>query len=153
MLLAGVPRAALAQAGLGHLDDATVAPAGRFRIAGRLVMDAMGLAVRAHRQRQRTIALGAEYSFDSLGVAQLPALSGTQSAIASLTGSPFHLTLGRTAAAADARISVTPINMEYGLTRRLTIGVMVPLVRTRTFISLRSTRWAPRATSASTRRR
>lgn len=137
LLVAALPRAARAQADLGHLDDATVAPRGRFRVQISSAWTRFDSRFAPADSTKRTIPLGAEYSFDSLGVVQLPALAPTQSAISSLTGSPFHLTLGHTAAAADARISVTPISVEYGLTRRLTIGVMLPLVRTRTVISLR----------------
>ncbi len=137
LLVAALPRSAHAQADLGHLDDATVAPQGRFRVQISSAWTRFDSRFAPADSTSRTIPLGAEYSFDSLGVAQLPALAPTQSAISSLTGSPFHLTLGRTAAAADARISVTPVDIEYGLTRRLTIGVMVPLVRTRTTISLK----------------
>jgi len=137
LLLATTPRAARAQAGLGHLDDATVVPKGQFRFQAITSWTRFNSRFAPDGSPTPTIPLGSEYSFDSLGVAQLPALGGTQGAIQALTGSPFKLSLGRTQAAADARISVTPISVEYGLFHRITVGVMLPLIRTRTSIMLR----------------
>jgi hypothetical protein len=137
LFVAAAPRALRAQAGLGHLDDATVVPAGRLRLDVTTAWTRFNARFAPGDSANPTIPLGADYSFDSLGVAELPALSGTQSAIGTLTGSPFKLSLGSTQAAADARIVVTPISAAYGLTKRITIGAMIPLVRTRTSIQLR----------------
>ncbi len=139
LLLAGaLPHAATAQTGFPHLDDATVLARGQFRLDASSEWIRYNSLFAPAGSAARTMPLGGGYSFDSLGVTQLPALSGTQSAIGALTGSPFSLSLGRTTAAADARVSVTPIRGEYGLTSRITLGFMVPLVRTRTSILLRA---------------
>jgi hypothetical protein len=138
-LLAGAfPRAVQAQEGFPHLDDATVVPKGQFRLDAVSSWTRYNALFAPAGSADKTVPLGGGFSFDSLGVAQLPALSGTQSAIGALTGSPFRLSLGRTAAAADARRVVTPIRGEFGLTSRITLGVMIPLVRTRTSIMLRT---------------
>ncbi len=138
LALVAVPGGSLlAQAGLTHLDDATMVPKGDFRLSAVSAWDRFNSLFSPPGAAKPTIPLGAGFSFDSLGVTQLPALAGTQNAIQSLTGSPFRLTLGSMQAAADARVSVTPISLEYGLARRLTLGVMLPLVRTRMSIMLR----------------
>lgn len=138
LLAATLPHAARAQAGFPYLDDATVLARGQFRLDASSQWTRYNSLFAPGGSGARTMALGNGYSFDSLGVTQLPALSGTQSAIGALTGSPFRLSLGSTAAAADARVSVTPIRGEVGLTSRITLGFMVPLVRTRTNILLRA---------------
>lgn len=133
-----VPRGpALAQGGLGNIDDATMVPQGQFRLQAISAWTRFDSRFLPAGSSKLTSPLGADFSFDSLGVAQLPALSGTQNAIQTLTGSPFRLSLGSTQAEADARVSVTPISVEYGLMRRLTLGVMLPLVRTRMNIMMR----------------
>lgn len=138
LLLGALPRAARAQAGGGYLDDATVLARGQFRLDATSAWTRYNSLFAPAGSATKTVPLGAGLSFDSLGVAQLPALSGTQSAIGTLTGSPFRLSLGQTRAAEDARVSVTPIRGEFGLTDRITLGFMVPLVRTRTSIMLRA---------------
>lgn len=138
LALLAVPGGTLfAQAGLTHLDDATMVPKGEFRLQAISVWDRFNARFSAPGAAKPTFPLGSDFSFDSLGVAQLPALAGTQNAIQSLTGSPFRLSLGSTQAAADARVVVTPITLEYGLFHRLTLGMMIPLVRTRMSIMLR----------------
>jgi hypothetical protein len=46
--------------------------------------------------------------------------------------SNLHATAGGITTAANSRIVTAPVIVEYGLTRRLTLGVVVPLVETRT---------------------
>lgn len=121
------PRPATAQAGLPQLEDATVAPRGALRlraIASWTRFDARftGTGVEP---------LGAMYTADSLGSARLAALAPSESAIASATGSAFTLSLGRSRLDARAREEIVPIGLEYGLTNRITVGVIVPIVRRR----------------------
>ncbi len=137
VLAGALPHAARAQAGGGYLDDATVLARGQFRLDATSSWTRYNSLFAPAGSASKTVPLGAGLSFDSLGAAQLPALAPTQAAIAALTGSPFRLSLGQTQAAEDARVSVTPIRGEYGLTDRITLGFMVPLVRTRTSIMLR----------------
>ena len=78
------------------------------------------------------VPLGAELSTDSLGPRQLPRLVPVEGALQTLTGNPLQrLTFGRLDVRSDARIVTTPFVLEYGVTRRLSIGVMVPMVQTR----------------------
>ena len=76
--------------------------------------------------------LGEELSTDSLGPRQLPRLAPIEGAMQTLTRTPNQrLTFGRLDVRSDARIVTTPFALEYGITRRITFGVVVPLVQTR----------------------
>ncbi len=131
-------RPALAQGGLSHLDDATMVPRGEFRLQTIAAWVRFNARFAPPGSANSTIPLGSEFSFDSLGVVQLPALTGTQNGIQTLAGSPFRLSLGAMQSAIDARVVVMPISLEYGLFHRLTVGAMLPLVRTRMSIMLRA---------------
>ena len=76
-----------------------------------------------------TLATGA------LDVSAVPSLAPAEAAIRSLSGlSNFGLSLGNVVAAANARVVTAPLILQYGLTSRLTLGVVVPLVETRTTV-------------------
>ena len=73
---------------------------------------------------------------DSLGPAAVPQLGTSESAIRSLSGlTTFRLTAGNIVAAADSRVVTAPLILEYGITSRVTIGAVVPLVETRSVVS------------------
>jgi hypothetical protein len=117
-----------AQTQLSHTEDAAPIPAGmlRFRVTnGWTRFD----------QRYGTnglVSLGGELSADPLGTTQLPLLTPIERAVQSLAADPaLRLSLGRLVTRSDARIVTTPIALEYGLTRRLRIGLIVPVVQTR----------------------
>jgi hypothetical protein len=75
--------------------------------------------------------LGEAFSAESLGVRQFPALAGAQAALRTLTQNPnLALNLGQAFSTVDTRSVVTPLSLEYGLTGRLTVGVLVPIVQT-----------------------
>ncbi len=77
--------------------------------------------------------IAASIVVDSITPAQVTQLSATQTSIRTLTQSnAFNVTAGRITASADSRIVTAPLIVEYGLTSRLTLGVVVPLVETRT---------------------
>jgi hypothetical protein len=138
LLLGMAGASAQAQAGLSHLDDATMVPEGAFRLQAITAWTRFNARFSQPGGATPTIPLGAEFSFDSLGVTQLPGLASTQNGIQTLAGSPFRLTLGAMQSAMDARVVVTPISLEYGLSHRVTLGAMLPLVRTRMSIMLRA---------------
>ena len=124
--LANVARA---QATLSHTDDATPIPSGWVRLSVLNVWERYdswfveGGAMRA---------LGDELSTDSLGPRQLPRLAPIEGGLQTLTNNPSQrLTFGRLDVRSDARIVTTPIALEYGITRRLSLGVVVPVVQTR----------------------
>lgn len=82
--------------------------------------------------------LGVRFSADSLGVAQVPSFAASESAIRAATGnSAFSLNAGQLTTVANSRVVTAPIIAQYGLTSRLTLGVVVPLVETRTTVTAR----------------
>jgi hypothetical protein len=73
---------------------------------------------------------------DSLGTTAVPQFTESQTAIRSLSGlTNFRLTAGNIVAAADSRVVTAPLILEYGITSRVTIGAVVPLVESRSVIS------------------
>ncbi|HKV71328.1 MAG TPA: hypothetical protein VJN62_08775 [Gemmatimonadales bacterium] len=87
--------------------------------------------------------VGGFLSGDSLGASAFPPLAGMQSAVQSASGlSAFAASLGRTLLAIRSERRVTPLAAEVGLTDRLSIGVMVPVVRVdvREILNVDSTR-------------
>ena len=82
---------------------------------------------------RRLAPLGGELAAESLGVRELPGLESSETLVRQLSGqSAFQLNLGRSQAAASTRSVVTPLTLELGVTSRLTLGVTVPIVETRT---------------------
>jgi hypothetical protein len=122
-----------AQAGLGHLEDATTPPSGFFRLR---VTNAW---TRTDSRFGLTGAepLGASFTADALGAAKVPALGAIESLVQSASGSPFTLNIGRSRVDATAREDVLPLSLEYGLLRRLSVSVTVPVVRKRAAVLFR----------------
>jgi len=138
--LAGLARPALAQRALGATDDATVVPRGMLRLAivptwaraNERFGD--GLRGRALGTPER---LGVDYHLDSLGPAHLETLAPVVPALQVLAGkTALPVSLGRLRVDFDASTVTTPITLEFGLTRRFTLGVLVPYVKTRNEVSL-----------------
>ena len=120
--------AARAQSSLPHLEDAAPIPAGmlRLRIANAWTRFDERFAA------GDAVPLGAGLSADSFGVAQLPLLATRQSALRALALDPtLRLSLGKLQVSSNARIVTTPIALEFGVTRRLSVGLVVPIVQTR----------------------
>ena len=91
--------------------------------------------------------LGDAFSASPLGVRQFPALAAAEGALRTLTGDPsLTLSLGKAFATANTRMVTTPFRLEYGLTDRLTIGAMMPVVQTHStvFVELNPQRLSPR---------
>ena len=123
-----VPASARAQVALSHLDDAAPLPAGMLRLRIANVWTRFDERFAA----TGSTPLGAGLSADSLGVAQLPLLASREIALRTLAADPaLRLSLGRLQVTSNARIVTTPIALEFGVTRRLSIGVVVPVVQTR----------------------
>ena len=77
--------------------------------------------------------LASPLAIDSLGPAALPLLAPAETTIRVASGlANFRLTAGNVVAVGNSRAVTAPLIVEYGLTRRLTLGVVVPLVETRT---------------------
>lgn len=82
--------------------------------------------------------LAADFDLDSLGPGVFRGLTSVQSGLQSILGSsnPLAITAGRLQTRFDASVATTPLVAEFGLTNRVTLGVMVPLVKTRTEVSV-----------------
>ena len=79
--------------------------------------------------------IAATLATNALDASAVPSLAPAEAAIRSLSGlSSFNLSLGNVVAAANARVVTAPLIVQYGLTSRLTLGVVVPLVETRTTV-------------------
>ena len=129
LLLAALAVPAHAQATLSHTDDAIPIPSGWVRLS---VLNAWERYDSRFGESGTLRALGDEFSTDSLGPRQLPRLAAIESGLQTLTNDPTQrLTFGRLDVRSDARIVTTPIALELGITRRVTLGVVVPVVQTR----------------------
>lgn len=74
--------------------------------------------------------IGGFLSSDSLGSSAVPTLTPMEGAIPAASGlSTFAASLGKTLLAIRSERRVTPITAEVGLTDRLSLSVMVPIVR------------------------
>ena len=75
-------------------------------------------------------AVGGFLSGDSLGSAAVPALRPMETGVQAASGlSAFAASLGRTLLAIRSERRVTPLTAEVGLSDRLSVSVMVPIVR------------------------
>ncbi len=131
---------ASAQSVRGIGDDALTAPRGSIRVqVSTSITDfssryGKGTPGRADGALE---PLGTDFSGDTLGATQFPGLGPLEAAIRSLTGNAaFRLSLGRSSLSSSVRTQTTPIALEAGLTNRLSIGLVVPIVSTRNQVSL-----------------
>jgi hypothetical protein len=70
---------------------------------------------------------------DSLGTQQVPSFGPVEAQIRTTAALPaFRLNAGNVVAIGDSRVVTAPVIIEYGLTSWITLGVVVPLVETRT---------------------
>ena len=116
-----------AQAGLTHLGDASTPARGTFRLHAASAWTRYDARFGANG----VVPLGALFTSDSLGVREIPRLSVAESLVTEATNAPFKLTMGRSRLNATAREEIIPLALEYGVTNRLSVGVMVPVLRKR----------------------
>src|SRR5688500_10627209 len=116
-----------AQAGVGHLEDASTAPRGLLRLRAATVWTRFDARFAASGEEP----LGTFLTADSLGIAQLPSLATLESRVASAAGGPFALSLGRSRLDATGREEIVPLTFEYGITNRLAVTATFPLIRRR----------------------
>src|SRR2546430_9150353 len=132
--LALAPVAVRAQVYLTHTEDAAPVPKGVVRM--RVTTGWTRFDERFAATGRRPV--GDDIATDSLGSRQFPLLAPVEQGLQTLTSDPLtRLTFGRLSAKSDARIVTTPIALEYGLTRRLSLGVIVPVVQTRRSVQLK----------------
>ncbi len=120
---------AVAQSTTTLIPDATVLPKRgiAFRVASAWTRYDQLIGVGPARN------IAASLSTDSLGSALEPRFAAAETAIRTLSNSSnFRLTAGNLVAIGNSRIVTAPLIIQYGLTSRVTLGVMVPLIETRT---------------------
>jgi hypothetical protein len=138
--LLAVPAAAHAQGRLTRIDEAAPVPRGMARL--RVIPSFARFDSRfagSSAEGSSTVPLAAALAADSFGVAHIPGLAPSEEALRTLTGdAAFRLSLGRSTSVATARVVTTAIAAEYGLTRRLTVGALLPVVQSRSelFVAL-----------------
>jgi hypothetical protein len=127
-------RSLAAQIILGPGESAVPVPRGVIRTT-------MFVDIAHYDERFRTDGkaepLGTDFNLASLDPRTLPSLLAPQERLRTITGrTDLTLTLGRIGVTEDARITTIPLQAELGLTRRISILAMMPIVRTRTTVSL-----------------
>ena len=133
--LAGAPSTAGGQAVLGVGDDALVLPRGVLRIRAlyqvaefneRYGLNTPGRAAGALEP------LAVDFNLDTIGVTTFRNLAPLEAGLRTLSGIPtFGLTLGATRVSSDVTVMATPIVAEFGVLENLSVGLLVPIVRTR----------------------
>lgn len=141
-LLVFAARSGEGQSALTHTEDATPIVRGALRFS---VTNGWSRYESRFGESGSVGALGDEFSTDSLGPRQLPRLAPVEGALRTLArNAGQRISFGRLAVQSDARIVTTPFAFEYGVSRRLSFGVVVPLVQTRRSAQVRvNTRVAP----------
>ena len=133
--LAGAPSPARAQAVLGVGDDALVLPPGVLRVRALYQVAEFDERYGMNTPGRRDGALeplGIDFNLDTVGVTTFRNLGPLQAGLRQLSGiSTFGLTLGSTVVNADVTVSATPIVVEYGVSQNLSVGLLVPIVRSR----------------------
>lgn len=139
MLLAClVSRHAAAQSATSLLTDASVVPRGHAGIELRFTPMRWDAVIGTNGKPTATQNIAWSFNVDSLGARALPVLAPAEAAIRTLVNSPtFQVTAGKLASVADSRVLTVPLILQYGITSRLMLGVVVPLVETRSVMTVR----------------
>jgi len=116
-------------AGVG--DDAVPVPKGGYRILlGGLWNDYDKVFTPGGTSGKRAVLAG--LATDNLGISLLPQLGAAQAGIRALSGvSNFALSLGPLEARGEVRQSIAPLSLDYGITKRLSLRVLVPYAESR----------------------
>lgn len=135
VLTAVFARPAPTQRVLGVGDDALVLPRGvlRVRTLGQWTSfnERYGLNTPG-RANGSLEPLGIDFALDTVGIREFPDLAGLQIGLRSLTGNAnFGLSLGSTRVDLRAQVTAIPLVIEAGLSRRFSLGIQIPYVKTR----------------------
>ena len=137
--LLAMPEQARAQRVLGPGDDALVLPRGVLRVRVLSQWNRFDQRYGSNTPGRANGALeplAIDFNLDTVGVAQFPNLARVQGGLGLLAGIPdFRLSLGRTVVNSSVTINVTPVVVEAGLTSKISVGLTVPIVKTRNDIA------------------
>lgn len=133
LLVCLLPYRSVAQSTTSLLPDATVLPRRAIRFRGLMGWTRYDALFSNDSGSPRNLA--ASFAADSLGPRQIPSLGASETAIRALSGlTNFRLTAGQLVSAANSRVLTAPLIIEYGLSSRLSLGVVVPVVETRSTV-------------------
>lgn len=114
--------------GLGHIEDASTPPKGVLRLRPVISWTRYDARFGA----DGVDPLGGRFTSDSLGLTTYAPLALPQQYIAALSQMPgYRLNLGRSRMNATAREEIMPLAFDFGVTRRIALSVVVPIVRRR----------------------
>ncbi len=127
------PLSAQAVAGVG--DDAIPLPKGSYRLLASGLWNDWDAVFGAGGTT--TTPLFGALNTAAAGVALFPRLSSAEVGLRALTGqSAFALSMGSLDAAGEVRQSIAPFGVSYGVTRRLSLRLLVPYVESRDIAEL-----------------
>jgi hypothetical protein len=114
------------------LSDATVVSRGMFRLMAQTDWTRFNevYGPNGDTRIQLGDALGG-----NLGVARLPLLGPAETGARQLAGNAVTISAGRLVVSADSRSVSVPFSVEYGLTNRISLGILVPIVQSRTVVT------------------
>ncbi|HTI62960.1 MAG TPA: hypothetical protein VL524_05580 [Gemmatimonadaceae bacterium] len=128
----------MAQSATSLLTDASVVPRGRAAIEMRFSPLRWDALLGTPTKGSSTQNIAWSFNADSVGTHELPLLAPAETAIRTLTNSPnFLITAGKLVSIANSRVLTVPLIVQYGVTSRLTVGFVVPLVETRSLVDVR----------------
>jgi hypothetical protein len=137
-----------AQRATGAGADAVVLPRGVLRVSVQGQLDAWGSRYDSDASGAPLTSvspLGARFSSDDLGSAQVGGLAQLETQLRTLTGlGALQLSLGDVQLRAEARRSTIPVRLELGLGRRLQLSAMIPYVQTRVEMATNANRTGER---------
>jgi hypothetical protein len=138
-LAALAPQSARAQAVLGIGDDALVLPRGALRIRfmpSWTEFDSRYGLNTPNRENGSVEPLAVDFNLDTIGTKQFESLIPLQAGLRALTGiTDWQPTLGKIRVGLTGSVRALPIVAELGLTQKISMGLVVPFVRTRNEVS------------------
>lgn len=115
------------------MSDATVVTRGAFRIRGEVSWTRIDGVFGP--EGKTVLPLGSSLT-GIVDAAALPLLSPAEAAARVLTDDPAVVfNAGRITTSADSRIATVPLTVEYGLTSRITVGALIPIVQSRSVVT------------------
>ena len=115
------------------MSDATVVTRGGFRLRG--AVEWTRIDGRFGPDGSPVLPRGSSMTFD-LTTATLPLLSsGEATARALLSDDAVTFNAGRLTTSVDSRVATVPLGVEYGLTSRISVGALVPIVQSRSVVT------------------
>jgi hypothetical protein len=115
------------------MSDATVVTRGALRFRGGVRWTRIDAVFGP--DGSSALPLGSSLTTD-LNATTLPLLSSAEVTARSMTADPaLSLSAGQLTTSADSRIATVPLALEYGLTSRLSLGLLIPIVQSRTVVT------------------